>query len=170
VDGSCERGNEPSGSIKRWEVLEWLHNWQLLKKGSAPWVGEWVSEWVSEWAILRRFVYWIGKFDFHFFGFRNIFFLYRASSSALRPTQKPRGQGTCIYVLQWRGGPVIPPDTEFPFRRLLRLTGLRWKYSELPPYEGHKTIRGRITERLINDELERMWKEAFMAYLTIPSL
>jgi hypothetical protein len=33
--GSCERGNEPSGSIKCWEVLEWLHNWQLLKKGSA---------------------------------------------------------------------------------------------------------------------------------------
>jgi hypothetical protein len=29
-------GNEPSGSIKRWEVLEWLHNCQLLKKGSAP--------------------------------------------------------------------------------------------------------------------------------------
>jgi hypothetical protein len=29
-------GNEPSGSIKRWEVLEWLHNWQLLKKASAP--------------------------------------------------------------------------------------------------------------------------------------
>jgi hypothetical protein len=27
---------EPSGSIKRREVLEWLHNWQLLKKGSAP--------------------------------------------------------------------------------------------------------------------------------------
>jgi hypothetical protein len=21
---------------KRWEVREWLHNWQLLKKGSAP--------------------------------------------------------------------------------------------------------------------------------------
>jgi hypothetical protein len=20
-------------SIKRWEVFEWLHNWQLLKKG-----------------------------------------------------------------------------------------------------------------------------------------
>jgi hypothetical protein len=30
VEGSCEGGNEPSGSIKRWEVLEW----QLLKKGS----------------------------------------------------------------------------------------------------------------------------------------
>jgi hypothetical protein len=35
-EGSCEHGNEPSVSIKRWEVLEWLHNWQLLKKGSAP--------------------------------------------------------------------------------------------------------------------------------------
>jgi hypothetical protein len=27
--GTSEGGNEPSGSIKRWEVLEWLHNWQL---------------------------------------------------------------------------------------------------------------------------------------------
>jgi hypothetical protein len=26
----------PSGSIKCWQVLEWLHNWQLLKNGSAP--------------------------------------------------------------------------------------------------------------------------------------
>jgi hypothetical protein len=35
VEGSCEGGNGPSGSMKRWEVLEWLHNWQL-KEGSAP--------------------------------------------------------------------------------------------------------------------------------------
>jgi hypothetical protein len=42
VEGSCEHGNEPSGSIKRWEILEWLHNWQLLKKGSAQWMSEWV--------------------------------------------------------------------------------------------------------------------------------
>jgi hypothetical protein len=27
-----EHGNEPSGSIKYWEVLEWLHNWRFLKK------------------------------------------------------------------------------------------------------------------------------------------
>jgi hypothetical protein len=27
--------NEFSGSVKCWEVLEWLHNWRLLKKGSA---------------------------------------------------------------------------------------------------------------------------------------
>jgi hypothetical protein len=37
VEGSCERSNEPSGSIKCWEVLEQLHNLRLLKKGSAPW-------------------------------------------------------------------------------------------------------------------------------------
>jgi hypothetical protein len=36
MEGSCERGNEPSGSIKCWEVLEWMYNWQLLKKGSIP--------------------------------------------------------------------------------------------------------------------------------------
>jgi hypothetical protein len=33
VEGSCEHGDEPSGSINCWEVLEWLDNWQLLKKG-----------------------------------------------------------------------------------------------------------------------------------------
>jgi hypothetical protein len=36
VEGSCEHGDEPSGSIKCREVHEYLHNWQLLKKGSAP--------------------------------------------------------------------------------------------------------------------------------------
>jgi hypothetical protein len=36
VKGSCERDNKSSGSIKGWEILEELYNWQLLKKGSAP--------------------------------------------------------------------------------------------------------------------------------------
>jgi hypothetical protein len=34
--GTSEHGDEPSGSLKCWEVPEWLHNWQLLRKGSAP--------------------------------------------------------------------------------------------------------------------------------------
>jgi hypothetical protein len=34
--GSCEHGNEPSGSIKCCDVLELLHNWRLLEKGSVP--------------------------------------------------------------------------------------------------------------------------------------
>jgi hypothetical protein len=32
LEVSCEHGNETSGSIKCWEILEWLHSWQLLKK------------------------------------------------------------------------------------------------------------------------------------------
>jgi hypothetical protein len=32
---TCKHGNEPSGSLKYWELLEWLHNWRLLKEGSA---------------------------------------------------------------------------------------------------------------------------------------
>jgi hypothetical protein len=35
-EGSSEHGNEPSGCIKCWKI-EWLHNWQILKNGSAPW-------------------------------------------------------------------------------------------------------------------------------------
>jgi hypothetical protein len=31
-------------------------------------------------------------------------------------------------------GPVIPPGTGFPFRRLLRLAGIRWRYSNPPPH------------------------------------
>jgi hypothetical protein len=34
-----------------------------------------------------------------------------------------------IYIPQEQGGPVIPPDTVYTFRRLLRLAGPRWSYS-----------------------------------------
>jgi hypothetical protein len=34
-EGSCEHGNELSGSLKCWEVPDWLHTWQLLRKGSS---------------------------------------------------------------------------------------------------------------------------------------
>jgi hypothetical protein len=40
VEGSCEHGNKPLGSIKCWEILEYLHNWWLPKKGSAPRVSD----------------------------------------------------------------------------------------------------------------------------------
>jgi hypothetical protein len=36
IGGLCKQGIEPFGSTKCWEVLEWLHNWRLLMKGSAP--------------------------------------------------------------------------------------------------------------------------------------
>jgi hypothetical protein len=31
VEGSFQYGNEPSASLKCWEILEWLSNWWLLK-------------------------------------------------------------------------------------------------------------------------------------------
>jgi hypothetical protein len=36
VADPCEHCNDPSGSIKRLEILEYLIDWRLLKKGSAP--------------------------------------------------------------------------------------------------------------------------------------
>jgi hypothetical protein len=46
---------------------------------------------------------------------------------------QPGGPGPRIYIPQEQGGPVIPLGTGFPFRRLLRLAGLRWRYSNPPP-------------------------------------
>jgi hypothetical protein len=37
VEGSCDHGNEPLGSIKYWEILEKLNDWQILKKDSTAW-------------------------------------------------------------------------------------------------------------------------------------
>ena len=37
VAGTYECGNEPSGSKKCGEFLDWLKTCQVLKKGSAPW-------------------------------------------------------------------------------------------------------------------------------------
>jgi hypothetical protein len=31
-EGSCEYGNESSGSITCWEINEWLRDWRLLRK------------------------------------------------------------------------------------------------------------------------------------------
>ena len=35
--GACEYGNEPSGSIKCGEFLDWMRTGYFLKKDSAPW-------------------------------------------------------------------------------------------------------------------------------------
>jgi hypothetical protein len=47
---------------------------------------------------------------------------------------QPGGPSPRIYISQELGGPVIPPGTEFPFRRLLLLAGRRWRYSTPPPH------------------------------------
>jgi hypothetical protein len=48
--------------------------------------------------------------------------------SQIRDSPNLEGQ-----VPQEEGGPVITPGTGFPFRRLLRLAGLRWRFSNPPP-------------------------------------
>jgi hypothetical protein len=44
---------------------------------------------------------------------------------------QPGESGPRIYIPQEQGGLDIPPSTGFPFRRLLRLAELRWRYSML---------------------------------------
>jgi hypothetical protein len=44
------------------------------------------------------------------------------------------GTGPLIYIPQEQGGLIIPIGTGFPFCRLLRLAGLRLKYSTTPPH------------------------------------
>jgi hypothetical protein len=36
VEGSCEHGNEPLGSIELSDIFEKLSDWRLLKKISTP--------------------------------------------------------------------------------------------------------------------------------------
>jgi hypothetical protein len=53
---------------------------------------------------------------------------------------KPGGPSPRIYIPQEEDGPVIPPGTGFPFRRILRLAGLRWRYSTPPQYGASFSI------------------------------
>jgi hypothetical protein len=50
-----------------------------------------------------------------------------------------RARSPYFCIPQEQGGPVIPPGTGFPFCRLLRLAGLRWRYSN-PPVHGSFSV------------------------------
>jgi hypothetical protein len=87
------------------------------------------------WAIafLRRFCQ-ICHPVFTSMNFATIFFFLQSMVVILASNPQPGGPGLCSYVPKWQGGPVIPPGTGFPFRRLLRLAGLQWGYSNQPPH------------------------------------
>jgi hypothetical protein len=53
------------------------------------------------------------------------------------PTCRASAPYIYIYIPEQQGGLVIPPGTGYPFHRLLRLAGLRWKYSN-PPLGGQQ--------------------------------
>jgi hypothetical protein len=54
--------------------------------------------------------------------------------SQIRDSPNLEGQVPVFIYPQEQCGPVIPPGTGFPFRRLLRLAWLRWRYSNPPPH------------------------------------
>jgi hypothetical protein len=47
---------------------------------------------------------------------------------------QPGEPGSHIYIPQEQGGAVIPLGIGFPLHHLLRLAGLRWRYSKPPTY------------------------------------
>jgi hypothetical protein len=59
---------------------------------------------------------------------------------------EPGGPSARIYIPQEQGGPIIPPGTGLPFRRLPRLAGRRWRYSNLPAHGvfKHEVHRNNI--------------------------
>jgi hypothetical protein len=54
---------------------------------------------------------------------------------------QPGGPGPSIYIPHKHGSPVTLPAIGFPFHRLLRLGGLRWRYSNPPPHALLRTGR-----------------------------
>jgi hypothetical protein len=92
----------------------------------------------SSWAIA-----FLGRFcefrlsGFQFFGFRSSNFFKEQDSrpSVQPPTWRTRSLYLCPLVTKW---PNYTPGIGFPFRRLLRLAVLRWRYFN-PPAHGNYT-------------------------------
>jgi hypothetical protein len=76
---------------------------------------------------------------------------------------QPVGPGPHIYIPQEQGGPFIPPGTGFPFHRLLRLAGLRWRYSTPPP---HGIIKTKLKLKL---ESHCDWRSVSKSWYRAPS-
>jgi hypothetical protein len=77
---------------------------------------------------------------------------------------EPGRPGTRIYIPQEQGDSVIPPGTGFPFRLLLWLAGLRWRYSTVPPQgSALKSSFLRHLRRVLSSRIPRRvvrWKSA----------
>jgi hypothetical protein len=88
-------------------------------------------------------------------------------SKFLRLSQ-PGGPGLRIYILQKQGNPDIPPGTGFSFRSLLRLAGLRWRYS-IPSPHGKRSIQLVIGWTAKNRFLAER-RDFYRPYCGLPSL
>jgi hypothetical protein len=70
---------------------------------------------------------------------------FTVSDSRLPQPEEPSPRN---YIHQEQGGTIIPPGTGFPFRRLLQLAGLRWRYSTPPPHWLLQSSKFKVTLRL----------------------
>jgi len=59
VVDACECGNEPSGSVKCGEFLDWLQTSKVLKKYSAPWSNEEVATAFCEWLPIQGLYFYL---------------------------------------------------------------------------------------------------------------
>jgi hypothetical protein len=93
---------------------------------------------------------------------------------------QPGGSGSRIYIPQEQNSPVIPRGTGFPLRRLLRLAGLRRRYSNpsptwrarfpylCPPGTGWPSYtpghwvysKQRECQTLANQESNALWRQS----------
>jgi hypothetical protein len=88
------------------------------------------------------------------------------------------GPGLRIYILQEQSGPVIPPGTGFLFRRLLRLAGLRYRYSKPPPHgvltcgtdQSHVTTDGQSVSHDVEPLLVLKTRCLLLLTITVVSL
>jgi hypothetical protein len=67
--------------------------------------------------------------------------------SQVRDSANLEGQVPVFISPQEQGGPVVPPGSGLAFRLLLRLAGLRWRYSTPPPH-GNLLWSDLISERV----------------------
>jgi hypothetical protein len=72
----------------------------------------------------------------------------------IQDSPKLGGTGTRIYIPQEQGGPIIPPGGVFPFLRLLRLAGLRWRYSN-PSSHRILSTKLQLTSSLFYNKFAR---------------
>jgi hypothetical protein len=61
--------------------------------------------------------------------------------SLIRDSHNLEGQDLVIIFPRNRVAQLYHPGTGFPFRRFLRLAGLQWRYSNLPPRGVHYNIQ-----------------------------
>jgi hypothetical protein len=70
---------------------------------------------------------------------------------------QPGGPGSCIYIPQEHGGPMIPLGTGFPFCRLLGLAGQRCRYFNPPPHDKMKRELSLVFNSLARVHARRLY-------------